>query len=87
MDTSRKEQGVSRSKSKKKLRLTESTLKFQKIQPTEVSSLNHDSKECMSVNELMAQKRKKVQKERSYETPIRLITEENHFNDKNPIIA
>lgn len=67
--------------------MTESTLKFVKIQPTEVSISNKDSKECMSVNELMAQKRKKVGKELSVETPIHLITEENYFSDKSPVFA
>jgi hypothetical protein len=41
----------------------------------------------MSVNELMAQKRKKVGKELSVETPIHLITEENYFSDKSPVFA
>jgi hypothetical protein len=41
----------------------------------------------MSVNELMAQKRKKVQKDMSVETPIQLITEENYFIDKSPVFA
>jgi hypothetical protein len=87
MNSTQKEQDLSRSKSKRKLQLTESTLKFEKIQATEMTISNKDSKDCMSVNELMAQKRKKVGNELSVETPIHLITEENYFSDKSPVFA